>query len=374
LRILLLRTSSIGDVLMTTPAFDALRRSFPAAHIAWMIDQESREILDGVEGVDEVLVNPLPNGRHFKFRRDFRRTPQLWREARRFRHELLARKFDVAIDLQGLFRTAIWCKLSGAPMRIGLSDNKKEMNERFVTHRVDPLGPHTVERLAAPAKFLGADVSDLKFRYRVPEAGREYADSFFTQYAIRNTEKVIAVNPGASWRINRWPPDKLGEAANLLRQKLAARILLIGGRDDMDLADEVASHLDSPPLNVTGRTTLTQLAGLLERCAVLITGDTGPMHLATAVGTPVVALFGPSDARVSGPYSKNSVVIETALPCRPCWRKPVACEGRIDCMTALTPEQVAQACDGVMRKSNGHREPSTSMGWLDDKSTILTDS
>ncbi len=348
-RILIVKLSSLGDIVHALPTVNALRDRFPQAHIAWLVDAAWREILDGVAAVDEVLINPLPSGKTFRFRRDIGRLGEYWRGMQAMRLELLARQFDAALDLHGLFRSAIWCKWSGAPVRVGLRDNVHEFNYLFLTHRVPSAGRHAVERMLGVAQHFGADVTNPRFGYQPPPAAQQFAEEFLVGNGLRAVP-LIGINAGASRPTNRWGTDKFAAVADALAQDIGGRIILFGAPSDVPRTHEIASRMKEPPLVAAGQTTLSQLAALLQRCTLLVSGDTGPMHLATAVGTPVVALFGPAAPWLTGPYGKQHAVVEKDLPCRPCFHRPRACQGRIDCLKMIGAEEVAAAARGVIER------------------------
>jgi len=341
-RILIIKLSSLGDIVHALPTVNALRDRFPQARITWLVDAAWREIPDGVAAVDEVLINPLPSGKTFRFPRDLGRIGAYWRGVKAMRRELRARQFDAALDLHGLFRSAIWCQWSGAPVRVGLRDNVHEFNYLFLTHRVPPAGRHAVERMLGVAHYFGADITHPRFGYQPPPAAQQFADEFLAGHGVRATP-LIGINAGASRPTNRWDTDKFAAVADALAQDLGGRIILFGAPSDLPRTHEIARRMKEPPLVAAGQTTISQLAALLQRCALLVSGDTGPMHLATAVGTPVVALFGPAAPWLTGPYGKQHTVIEKELPCRPCFHRPRACRGRIDCLKMISAEEVAAA-------------------------------
>ncbi|MCS6859340.1 MAG: glycosyltransferase family 9 protein [Abditibacteriales bacterium] len=348
-RILIVKLSSLGDIVHALPTVNALRDRFPQAHIAWLVDAAWREILDGVAAVDEVLINPLPSGKTFRWRRDIGRIGAYWRGVKAMRRELRARQFDAALDLQGLFRSAIWCRWSGAPVRVGLRDNVHEFNYVFLTHRVPSAGRHAVERMLGVAQYFGADISQPRFGYEPPPAAQQFADEFLHRHHA-DRERLIGINAGASRPTNRWDTDKFAAVADALAQNLRGQVILFGAPSDVPRTNDIARQMKTTPIIAAGQTTISQLAALLQRCTLLVSGDTGPMHLATAVGTPVVALFGPAAAWLTGPYGKSHVVVEKDLPCRPCFHRPRACQGRIDCLKMIDVAEVVVAARAIVNK------------------------
>ena len=322
MRILIIKPSSLGDVVHALPAVNLIRRRFPEARISWLIRDSLVSLLKNCPVIDERI----------KFRRhDYTRFPSLlWR--------LRRERFDVVVDLQGLFRSGVMAGATRAPRRIGLADARE--GARWFYNEVVPVPrAHAVDRYLLAAKHLGCETAPLEFPLGIP--------------AHASAERLIAVNPSSRWKTKLWGDDKFVE---LVRQLPSNRVVLTGSVADRLRCDFIAQGRR----NVAGGTDLFELAELYSRCAVVITNDSGPMHIAAAVGTPVIAIFGPTDPVLSGPYGKQHVVLRSGIPCSPCMKDYCTHTPRMECMQKVTVEQVLAAAkpfiEGPARGSIGLRQ------------------
>lgn len=308
-RFLLVRLSSLGDVINALPAAHALRTSFPDAFLGWVVDPPLAPLLQRSPLLDEVFALPVPNGQTVRAS-DLFRGPELAAGLQRFVHRLQQPRFDVALELQGLFRSALVARLSKAPVRLGFVDELREANYVFLTRRVAPAGPHAVDRFLSLASAAGA-------KPHLPSWGSLTTTDDETAAAqllagLPPGRSLVALNPGASTDRKRWPADRFGAVADLVSTRTGAVFVVVGSTKERRLAERVCSASRVPVLDLAGRTSLPVLAAVLRRCDCVLTGDTGPMHLAVAVGTTVVALIGPTNPAVTGPYGAGHVVLQGA--------------------------------------------------------------
>ena len=367
-RLLIVKTSSIGDVIHALPVVELLKRSHLNMEIGWVVKQRCAGVLEGNPWITRLHV--VPDSLSFS-------------SAMQIARELRAARYQVALDMQGLLASGIYTLLSGAPIRIGI-DRNREGNKFFLTHPIVPGKPdaartartaeaptqilwgsdasqppsgadsgerdrtisdrHAVEILYGFADVLGAGSAPSEFEPQPYLAsGSDPAPSKLVANVRETAIGVVALNVGASSKYKQWPAPHW---VALTKQLLAARVavVFVGDRADATIVESVKAQLSPSPLivDVSGKTTLRQLAAVLTQCDVMVTGDTGPMHMAVAVGTPVVALFGSTNPARTGPYGARNVVLDVHLPCSPCYRKPT-CDGRVDCMVAITPEAVFTA-------------------------------
>jgi heptosyltransferase-1 len=305
MRILIIKPSSLGDVVQALPAVNLIRRRYPDAHIAWLINDNLASLLKNC---------PVINERIEFHRRAYAHFPALLRRLRRER-------FDIVVDLQGLLRSGIMAWAARAPRRIGLSD-AREGARWFYNETVEVPRVHAVDRYLLAAKHLGCDTGTAEFPLGVPPHS--------------NSERLIAINPSARWQTKLWGDDKFTE---LVRRLPSKRVVLTGSVADRPRCEFIAQGCR----NLAGGTDLFQLAELYSRCSVVITNDSGPMHIAAAVGTPVVAIFGPTDPALTGPYGKQHVVLRSGIPCSPCLKDHCTHTPRMECMSLVTVEQVLVA-------------------------------
>ena len=334
MNLLIVKLSAIGDVVQALGFLNAMRRSFPDARITWLVEEAAADVLRDHPFLDRVIVSrrkswvrALKQGRAMEAVRGFRS----------FRRELRAESYDVVVDLQGLFKSAILTFLSGGRRRVGF-DRTRELSYLFVNERMPAYDPdrHALLRYLDAAEYLGAKVtSPPDFGLPVHEPS---ACSAAELLAGTSAPRVI-VNTGAKWETKLWPVGHWRALCEQLAAESGIQLIMTGGPDDAAVNREIAEGLKGV-LDLTGRTSLKVLAEVYRLSDLVITPDTGPMHLAAAVGAPVVALFGPTAPWRTGPFGPGHVVLRTGADCSPCFRKE--CPDP-HCMTGLTAESVFRA-------------------------------
>ncbi len=325
-RVCLIKPSSLGDVVHALPTLSALRTLWPKAHLAWVVNRSLRGLLDGLPNLDEVI--PFDRKRAGL-------TPGTLRATGRFLADLRGRKFDLAIDLQGLLRSGLMAAATGAAIRVGAAE-AREGASRFYTHRVAPCPPgtHAVDRLLAVAGALGAEVGTPRFEVACSPTDRAWARSLLAGIPAPR----LVVNLGARWLTKRWPPEHFAEVARRASIVRGAGLVVVGAPEDRPLAVAFAARLGTiPRIDLCGATTLPQLAALAEASDAFLSNDTGPLHLAAAAGARVVGVYTCTDPRLTGPYGPKALAVAAATWCAAsCLR---SC-GRMDCMADLTPDHV----------------------------------
>lgn len=330
-RILILKPSSLGDVIHTLPVLSALRARFPNAYIAWFVKKQWADLLHRIEGLDQVWA--VGHG----LRNWLAEIPRLRQK-----------DFDLAVDFQGLFRSGAMAWLSGAPVRIGFA-NGREASSLFYTHKVVVDNPdmHAVDRYVLVAQALGATVDQPAFTIHISDSDLGKAGELLTKHGLNIDSPWIAMNIGGRWPTKRWPSKFFAMTADQLQQKGLGRIVLIGGPEDQGVAQEVTSLMVTTPIDLTGKTPLTILPALLQATRVLITNDSGPMHLAAALRTPVVAVFGPTNPARTGPYGKEHVTLVSEVPCHPCYSRSCQNAKQLECLFTIAPRQVVEAAESL---------------------------
>ena len=332
-RILFIKPSSLGDIVDALPTLAALRRRFPEAHIAWLVKRQWAGFVERAEGLDRVWpVGPGIGG---------------WlSEVPRLRAE----GFDLAVDLQGLLRSALMARLAGCPARVGFA-NGREGSPLFYTQRVpvptDEM--HAVDRYLLVADAVGAGRREKpQFRFAIPSADRELMEEVLRRHGLRPGAAWIAMNVSARWPTKRWPFESFAVVADRLHDEGMGQVVLVGGPDDRVDAQAVRAHMKTTPVDVTGATDVGLLPALLQSASLLVTNDSGPMHVAAAVGTPVVALFGPTSAARTGPYGTGHRVLARQLPCSPCFSRQCRNPVERECLISITPAEVVEAARGQL--------------------------
>ena len=345
-KILLVRLSAIGDVVNTIPSLRALRRAFPNAHIAWMVEDRALGVIESDPDLDACYVFER---KKWNPRRTSRPLPRSLGEALNFVRMLRRAKFDVALDFQGNTKSGLLTWLSGARRRIGFpAEHGKECGFLFVNERAAVLdgAVHRVEKSFSLVRLLTNPGEPRPPDIPVDEAALSNAERALA--AVCGTERPrIALHPGSSrsGRFKRWPTGSYARLGDMLAERFHARVLVVCGPDEPDLADEIAARMSHDVFPAPPAPTLRGLAAVLKCVDLLVGSDSGPAHLASAVGTPVVAIFGPKDPNVYAPYGPNNAVVRAAVPCSPCKRRK--CD-RMECMTSLSAEVVYDTVKRVL--------------------------
>ena len=263
--ILIIKPSSIGDVIHALPFLKAIRGRYPNAAISWLINRGIDEIIRGNPNLDNVIL--------FDRKRwgGFDDIGYKFRGLTEFIRELRQKRFDLVIDLQGLFRSGLIAYLSGAGYRIGFA-NAREFSPIFYNYKVShpPIEMHAVDRYLLIAKELGADINKKDFKINIPEKEKGYAAGLISRIKKR---PLIAINPSARWEAKMWPLKRYAELIDTIAAKLKAQPVLIGSREDEVRINELLSMVQSKPLNLSGKTSLLQLSALLKKADLLITND-----------------------------------------------------------------------------------------------------
>jgi len=336
--VLLIRLGAVGDVLRTLPALHLVRKSYPGSRLAWIVEELSLPLLAGHPEIDEVI--PFPRGELLAER------GRPGRQARRLallRRELRARRFDVALDFQGSFKSGLIAFLSAAPRRVGFSPGHcREMSFLFTNEWVRPRSRwlNRVEKNLVLGEAIGATGDEVTMI--LPEGAGEgvQAEAIIRQLAPAGGP-VVVLSPGTS-RLQahkRWPADHYARVATLLRTSLGAAPLVVWGPGEEDLARLVVSR-SGDAARLAPHIGLRLLAALLRRADLFIGADTGPMHLAWGVGCPVVALFGPTDPRLNAPLGESHAVLSGA-----------------SAAGAITPERVLAAARGIVGRGRPPYRP-----------------
>lgn len=328
-RVCLIKPSALGDVTNAFSTLSALRTLWPEASISWVVNRGLRGLVDGHPQIDHVIeYDRAASGKGL---RGVRSLGRLVAELRRPR-------FDLAIDLQGLLRSGLMTAATGAPVRVGLAD-AREGATWFYTHKIVPPGSrdqaHAVDRLLAVARAFGADVSRPKSLTAVTEADRAWARGVLAGVA----RPRLGLNLGARWETKRWRPEHFAEIARRAVETRGAGIFALGAPEDREAVKEFAARLAPIPIiDLCGRTSLSQLAALAEEADVIVSNDTGPLHLAAATGARVVGVYTCTSPALNGPYGPLAASVQSKVWCAGSYK--VRCPHQFECMDELGPERV----------------------------------
>lgn len=333
--ILIIKPSSLGDIVHALPVLHGLRAKYPEAHIAWLVGTGFAPLLDGHPKIDELIrFDRARFGRMW-------RSPAIFVEFWRLVAEIRRRRFDLVVDLQGLIRSGLMAWLSGG-WSVGFAE-AREFAWAFYSRRVRPAAAavHAVEKNLAVAAACGVTIKTPEFDLAVTEAERTSARALLAENGLgRPDAAFLAVLPGARWASKQWPAARFAELIDRLAAEGRPRCVLLGAPSERWIAEAIVEACKSPPVDLVGRTNLRQLTAVLELSEQVICLDSGPMHIAAALGKPLVALFGPTNPQRTGPYSASARVVTHAVPCAPCYRR-VCPLGHHDCLVRLDIAPVA---------------------------------
>lgn len=320
-RILIIKPSSLGDVIHALPVLNCLRSYFSNSHITWLISSVFQDILTGHPELDEIIPVSMNTWKRLP------NIPSTLREIVALKHTLKTSRFDLVLDLQGLLRSGIMSWFTDAPLRIGFNE-AREGSTRFYTHTVSGgTDVHAVERYLRMARAVGCDTSGARFVF--PDCTSPVSD---TQYAV--------LVPGARWDTKIWPAERFGQVAAALPFKS----YVIGSKSDAERASIVVEHSAGKAVSLTGLTGLRELVGLTRGAQLMVTNDSGPMHIGAALSIPVFAIFGPTSAVRTGPYalpgSPKHMILQSERPCVPCFSRQ--CADGLACMMEITAERVIE--------------------------------
>ncbi len=344
MNILIVKTSAIGDVIHTIPSLWSLRAHFPDAHITWLVEESAADLLAGHPALNRVLVasrntwlDDLRAGRPYR----------AWRGFVQFVRRLRDTHYDLVIDFQGLIKSALWVLLARGARKVGFGHGMEHAEYSYLalSERVPAvdMNQHAIERSLLLLKGIGVPTMDVRYVLPVSAAEETKAIALLHAVGVHDQDRLAAMNPMARWPTKLWEPASFAVLADRLEQQ-GICVVFTGGPQDQPALDEICRLMTTPARRLDGKTSLNTLAAVYRRAQVVVTTDSGPMHLAAAVGTSVVALFGPTAPWRTGPYGQGHVVLRADLTCSPCFKKQCLTtkyEERA-CMKRLTVDEVAR--------------------------------
>ena len=333
-RILIVRLSAIGDVIHGMPVLNALRIHWPGAMIAWLAEGHCGDLLEGHPALDELIRVP----------RKWLKSPS---EVRRIRRELRQRKFDIAIDLQGLTKSAIAASLSGARRRIGYGGiDGRELSRLLNNCLVEPTATHVVDRNLDLLKPLGIVKPKPEFLLPILPDAREKTVAFLGECGLQ--QRFAVINPGAGWPSKLWPVERYAEVARHLGQhRSLPSVVVWAGNQELHLAEQIVRE-SSGHATLAPPTTLGELAALNRQASLFVGSDTGPLHMAAALGTPTVALFGPVPHERNGPYGDRHIALQKS---RLEGGSRLRRNATNETMLAIESKDVCAACDKLLARA-----------------------
>lgn len=327
-KILIFNVNWLGDVLFSTAAIRNIRRNFPDSFIACIIPSRCYPVLKGNPNLDEIIIfDEKDRHKGILARFDFVRS-------------LKARGFDIAFLLHRSFSRALICRLAGIPKRIGYYTRKRSflLTQKIMPPLRDSL--HRIDYYLDIIEKAGLKIEDRYTEFYISGEDIKFIQEFLSKNSVSNKDFLVVINPGGNWLSKRWPKEYWAELADKLIERFGAKVVVTGGHNDISLAAQIKEGMKFRPIIACGVFNLKQLGALAKEASIFITADTGPLHIANSVGAKkIIAIFGPTSPKVTGPYPlKNVVILQKNVGCViPCYG--VKCKDN-RCMKAVTPEDV----------------------------------
>lgn len=343
MNILIVKLSAIGDVIHTLPAANALRRHYPRARITWLVEEDAAPLVTGHRAVDRVLVS--------KRKRWIRALAgpgrkEALREIRAFMRALRDTRYDLILDFQALLKSGALIALARGRRKVGFDRGMQHMEHSyiFLNEKISPVSMeiHALERGLLMIEALGIARGEITYDLPVGEKERQAMAVLLARSGILSKRPVVAINPVAKWETKLWPPTKFAALADCLVRHCGVQVIFTGSTADRPQVTQILADMAAPAVNLAGRTTLKTLAALYTRCDLLVTTDTGPMHIGCAVGVPVIALFGPTAPWRTGPFGRGHTVVRRKITCSPCFKR-VCPLGTGTCLQDLPVQPVFDA-------------------------------
>jgi 3-deoxy-D-manno-octulosonic-acid transferase/heptosyltransferase-1 len=342
LNILIVKLSAIGDVIHTLPALVALRRRYPDAHISWLVEEAGAGLIEGHTALNRVVVWRRREFQNCVRRLHWFKAAGLFASALR---RVRDRPYDLVIDFQALLKSAMWVMLAKGTRKVGFGRGMDHSEGSYLAlnERVPPVSMevHALDRGLILLEHLGVPRGDLDYQLPHDPQAEAEVDAFLARAKVSGTMPLVVIHPVARWRTKLWFNDRFAALADALQDRGVA-VVFSGSSADAAMLDEISGFMKRPCLRFDGRAGLRHLAALCRRAQVVVSTDTGPMHVAAAVGTRVVGLFGPTAPNRTGPYGPEHHILRAGVPCSPCFKR--RCESRVveafGCMKRIEVTQV----------------------------------
>lgn len=355
LRILLIRPDHIGDLLFTTPALRVLRKAFPDAYLACMVGPWAKAVVEKSPHIDELIVCTFPGFTRQPKNSVFIPYQMAWKWAMALR----ARRFNMAVVLRfDHWWGALLAYLAGIPHRLGYAIAECEpfltMAVPYVSRRHEVKQNLTLVEQVILAYGRDIPQDPLHLEFVVTRQDQEDITHYLAERGVTPDEKIVAIHPGAGAAVKEWRTDAFAQVADAIVERWQAKVVLTGSHDDLDLAWSIYAQMCNDPIVAAGNTTLGQLAALYQRSRLVIGPDCGPLHLAVAMGTPTVHLYGPVDVGKFGPWGSPArhLVLTSGYKCIPCNRLDYSAKELPNhpCVRAIAPQMVLEAVQKLLVK------------------------
>jgi len=338
-RIIIVRMDRVGDVVLSTPAIKAVRDACPDSHIAVLVRPYAKDVVDGNPYIDEVIT-------YDKLGREKSILGKI-----RFAAGLKDKRFDLAIVLHPKNSSHILAYLAGIPERLGYYKKSGIFLTKKIPHTKQYGLRHEIDYSLGLLNYIGIESSNRSLYMPINRSSEDKIQGLFDKNGISRTDTVITIHPAASCQSRRWALERFAKASDLLAEKYGAKIVIISGPDEKILGYKVAELMKSKPLNLAGNTSISDLASILKRSKLLISNDSGPVHISCAVGTPVISIFSRKDRGISperwGPVGKRDIALYKDVGCGVCLAHK--CKLGFKCLDAISIEEVLSAADKILK-------------------------
>ena len=336
--LLIIRLSSLGDIIHTLPAFSALRKKFPEEKISWVVERKGKEILDFVPGIDEVII---VNAENWKLKK-------IWQEIFQLKRNIKNRK-QVALDFQGLLKSGFISYLSRSQRRIGFhrKNLKEPLASLFYTDRLEemPEDIHVISKNLRLLKKVGIQEKNYEFPIQLPTDLSESVKIRLNEIGYEKDKKLILLNVGAGWETKRWFPERWIELWPRIKQKNLFPLLLWGNEEERAIASIVNQQISIP---LAPHFTVKEVMALVKMSSLIISGDTFALQVACAFSVPVVGIFGPTNPQRNGPFSPQDKVAVRKINCSFCFKRTCS---TIECLKKITVKEVAEMCSRLLKEN-----------------------
>ncbi|MBN1931771.1 MAG: lipopolysaccharide heptosyltransferase I [Desulfobacterales bacterium] len=345
LNILIVKLSAIGDVIHTLPALNAIRSCYPHAKITWLVEKDASDFVKDHPAIDRVIISNRKRWLKTFFTESRHKNIA---EIRCFIKELRDTYYDLIIAFQSLLKSGILIGLTRGKRKIGFGRGMDHMEYSyfFLNERIPPVSMehHALSRGLMLLDSIGIHSSEIVYHIPIKDQDRKTANYLIEQHQLKGFKPLVAINPGAKWETKLWDRQKFAELADALIEKYQVHLIFTGSKADHEAIEDILSRMHGTAVNLAGKTSLLTLAAVYEKTDFIISTDTGPMHVAAALGKPVVALFGPTAPWRTGPFGPGHQIIRSQIKCSPCFKRK--CETH-ECMQQISVQDVLEGISNL---------------------------
>lgn len=349
MKILIIKLSAIGDVIHTLPSLNAIRKRWPDAQITWIVEEAASPLIIGHPALNRVIVSRRKAWAKGLKSGSFREKREAINQIRKFLKDLRDTEYDLVIDFQQLLKSGIIAALAKGRFKAGYDHGMAHMegSYRFLNCRIPAISMniHALKRSLMLVEKLGIPVSEIRYDVPVKDEHRRRVHDLLKDHQIDQKKRLIGVNPMTQWKTKLWSEEKFAALADRIIRELNAEVVFTGSPDDAKILERIIKMMKKPAANLGGKTSLIELAALYERMDLLVSTDTGPMHLAAAMGKPAVALFGSTAPWRTGPFGSGHRILRSGMECSPCFRRN--CDHK-SCMERISVEAVYREVEEVI--------------------------